>query len=64
MAIDNLPSELPRDASEAFGNQLMEHVIPAIIEKENIDILERATIVKNGKLTDRFDYLKDYIEGE
>jgi alanine dehydrogenase len=63
MAIDNLPSELPRDASTTFGEQLIQHVIPALLTTDNSEILDRATIVKSGKLTDRFTYLSDYIIG-
>ena len=61
MAIDNLPCELPRDASEGFGKHLFERVLPALMEKDN-DLIERATIVKDGKLTEKFQYLKDYVE--
>ncbi len=61
MAIDNLPCELPRDASEGFGKHLYERVLPALMEKDS-DLIERATIVKDGKLTEKFQYLKDYVE--
>lgn len=60
MAIDNLPSELPRDASLAFGEQFLEHVLPAFDHPES-PILERATIAAAGKLTERFRYLEDYV---
>lgn len=61
MAIDNLPTELPRDASEEFGTQLTEHFIPELI-LEKSKILEKATITKDGDLTIEFIYLKDYVE--
>jgi saccharopine dehydrogenase (NAD+, L-lysine forming) len=32
--------------------------------KDQSDILERATIVKEGDLTSRFEYLRDYAEGK
>jgi hypothetical protein len=60
MAIDNLPCELPRDASEGFGKHLMERVIPSLIG-EDTGLIERATIAKDGKLMPRFAYLSDYI---
>ncbi|AWW31125.1 alanine dehydrogenase [Echinicola strongylocentroti] len=60
MAIDNLPCELPRDASEDFGRQLMETVIPALLE-EGKPIIEKATIAKAGELTTYFDYLEDFV---
>lgn len=58
-AVDNLPCELPYDASEAFGSMLGQHVIPGILAGENPSILN-ATIVKNGILQKRFRYLEDY----
>jgi saccharopine dehydrogenase (NAD+, L-lysine forming) len=60
MAIDNLPCELPRDASVDFGNQLMKHVIPELMLEQS-DLLDRATIVKEGRLTSDFQYLDDYV---
>lgn len=62
MAVDNLPGELPRDASVDFGNQLMKNVLPEIIQGVNSPMLERATILLNGKLTQRFSYLADYLK--
>lgn len=60
MAVDNLPCELPRDASEAFAHDLLENVMPAITGQGNAAMLERATIVRDGRLTERFAYLADY----
>ncbi len=60
MAVSNLPNELPREASAEFGNKLIEYVMEELIEHES-NIVERASITKNGKLTPRFDYLSDYI---
>ncbi len=60
MAVDNLPCELPRDASDDFGKDLMERVLPSIIEEDKDTIIERASICKNGKLTPAFEYLSDY----
>ena len=64
MAVDNLPCELPRDASEDFGKELFEKVIPALANDDEDDLLERATIAKGGKLTPRFEYLQDYVNGK
>jgi alanine dehydrogenase len=61
MAIDNLPSELPRDASHAFSRQLTEYVLPAIIQSEHSAIIHRATITKNGHLESLYHYLTDYV---
>jgi saccharopine dehydrogenase (NAD+, L-lysine forming) len=63
MAVDNLPGELPRDASVDFGNMLMEKVLPSVIHGDKEGIIERATIVRNGDLTERFIYLEDYLKG-
>lgn len=64
MAVDNLPTELPRDASEDFGAALMEHVIPALMGNDEDNIIERASITKDGDLTEGFEYLRDYLEGK
>lgn len=61
MAIDNLPTELPRDASEEFGTQLTTHFVPELIKEKSPD-LEKATITKDGDLTIEFIYLKDFAE--
>jgi alanine dehydrogenase len=63
MAIDNLPCELPREASKEFGEQLTEWVIPALLE-ENAPILERATIARDGDLTLEFMYLTDFVHSD
>jgi saccharopine dehydrogenase (NAD+, L-lysine forming) len=60
MAIDNLPSELPRDASTAFGKQFVEHILPELF-KEKSEMIEKATIAKDGQLTKHFQYLEDYV---
>lgn len=64
MAVDNLPCELPKDASEGFGEMFMEHVIPAFFNGDKDGILQRAKITENGKLTERFAYLQDYVDGK
>jgi len=64
MAVDNLPCELPVDASEHFGMSLMEHVIPALFGDVDDAILERATIAQNGTLTERYSYLQGYVDGK
>lgn len=64
MAVDNLPCELPKDASEGFGMMFMEHVIPAFFNNDKEGILERGKMTENGTLTERFSYLQDYIDGK
>ncbi len=60
MAVDNLPCELPRDASNAYGHDLSERVIDNLLTEDKDDIIKRATICKDGKLTPGFEYLSDY----
>lgn len=64
MSVDNLPCELPKDASEGFGEMFMKHVIPAFFNGDKDGILARAKITENGKLTERFAYLQDYVDGD
>lgn len=65
MAVDNLPCELPKDASEGFGELFLEHVIPAFFNDDERGILKRARITTaDGKLTRRFAYLQDYVDGK
>lgn len=60
MAVDNLPCELPRDASEDFGKALLDRVFPNLFGVDNTKIIERATILNKGTLTADYSYLKDY----
>ncbi|MBZ9778314.1 NAD(P)-dependent oxidoreductase [Psychroflexus sp. CAK8W] len=62
MAVDNLPCELPKDASEGFGEMFAEHVIPAFFNGDLDGILDRARMTKHGKLTSRYTYLKDFVD--
>ncbi|MBS1642598.1 MAG: alanine dehydrogenase [Bacteroidetes bacterium] len=59
MAVGNLPNELPRDASRFFGEQLIKHVLPYLINQNNSTI-ERATLIYNGKLTAHYKYMSEY----
>lgn len=63
MAVDNLPNELPRDASQGFSENFVTHVIPAFFNEDRDGILERARMTQNGKLTPRYDYLQSYVNG-
>jgi hypothetical protein len=63
MSIDNLPGELPRDASSDFGNQLIQHTLHNLFSDTSSPMIERATILKDGRLTERFTYLEDYLKG-
>ena len=60
MAVDNLPCELPKDASVYFGEELINNVIPNLL-KDKDGIIKKATIAQNGSLTESFKYLDDYV---
>ena len=64
MAVDNLPCELPKDASEGFGHTFVEKIIPAFFNQDAFGVLKRSKMTENGKLTDAFSYLQAYIEGK
>jgi saccharopine dehydrogenase (NAD+, L-lysine forming) len=63
MSIDNLPGELPRDASHEFGKMLMSNVLHDLLSEIPSPMIERATILRDGKLTDRYSYLNEYLNG-
>jgi alanine dehydrogenase len=62
MAVDNLPCELPRDSSEDFGKELIDKVLPALLVEDQDELIHRASILKDGLLTERFAYLREYLE--
>jgi len=61
MAVDNLPCELPRNASRDFGRQLLDNVLPHLLGDDAEGVIARATIAKNGELMPRYQYLADYV---
>ena len=63
MAVDNLPCELPKDASADFGREFIDNVLPHLLNDE-LGIIKNATICENGDLTETYEYLRDYVEGE
>ncbi len=63
MAVDNLPCELPKDASESFGKMFIEHVLEPLRGNDPENIIERASETKDGKLTKYFSYLENYLKG-
>lgn len=64
MAVDNLPCELPKDASDGFGEQFVKYVMPAFFDGDAQAILKRAQVTNLGQLTPRFSYLQEYVEGK
>ncbi len=63
MAIDNLPSELPRDASAFFGRQLLGAIFSELLRGRESAVIRRGMIAENGQLTERYSYLSDYVGG-
>lgn len=64
MAVDNLPCELPRDASHDFGRMLIDEVLPYFLGEDTVGMRQRATITEGGQLTPEFAYLQDYVDGK
>ena len=61
MAVDNLPCEMPRDASIDFGNDLINRVLPSLLVADTEQIIENALVTKQGYLTQNFSYLEEYV---
>ena len=64
MAVDTCPNALALDTSAYFGEMLIKHVLTSLLSNSYSDIIDRATIVRNGNLTERYSYLKPFSEGE
>ena len=64
MAVDNLPCELPKDASTDFGSEFMKHILPALAGDDADTIIERATMTRDGKLTEKYSYLQNFVDGK
>ena len=61
MAVDNLPCELPKDASQYFGKEFISRIFPLLLLEDPDEIIKNATICKNGDLTSEFEYLRGFI---
>ena len=64
MAVDTCPNALAMDTSEYFGSMLMKHVFEPLLKGEHSEVIARSMILKEGKLTPRFEYLKGFSEGK
>jgi saccharopine dehydrogenase (NAD+, L-lysine forming) len=64
MAVDNLPCELPKDASVDFGEMFINNVLEPLLGNDPKGIIDRASETKEGKLTPHFAYLQDYVDGK
>ncbi|MFM7813987.1 MAG: alanine dehydrogenase, partial [Flavobacteriales bacterium] len=61
MAIDNLPCGLPRDASEDFGEMLINSILPHFFNQDAEEVLWRASeTTLQGELTPHYEYLREY----
>lgn len=61
MAVDNLPNELPRDASQNFGNMFIHEVVEHLVN--NDERIKNAVVTEKGNLTTNFEYLRNYLNG-
>jgi len=61
MAVDNLPCELPRSASEEFGRDMIDRILKPLLLDDREGIIDRATIARDGLLTEHFSYLQDFV---
>ncbi|MBX2899480.1 MAG: alanine dehydrogenase [Cyclobacteriaceae bacterium] len=64
MAVDNLPCELPRSASEEFGRDLIDRILKPLLFEDKEEIIKRATVAENGKLTSGFNYLSEFVNAK
>lgn len=64
MSVDNLPCELPKDASQSFGQEFITYVLPELLQTGTSEILSRATICERGALTIGYQYLDDFVKEE
>ena len=64
MAVDNLPCEIPANASQGFGDSFINHVIPSFFNDDKNGVLQRAKMTSDGKLTQRYYYLQNYVNGK
>ncbi len=70
MAVDILPSELPREASESFGHALIRFVPAIATANYDLDFdkialpheIKRAMILHKGKLTPDYEYIHEYLK--
>ena len=62
MAVDTCPNALAMDTSEFFGDMLTQHVFEPLLAGESSDVINRSMILKEGKLTPRFDYLTAFAQ--
>lgn len=63
MSVDNLPCEVPRDASESFGRQLIDKVVPELFKPDSA-MIDEASITTREGLNKHYEYLRDYAEGK
>jgi len=63
VAVDNLPCELPKEASEGFGKELIDNVFPHLLKEDKEGVLDRATISECGMLSKPYKYLQKFVNG-
>lgn len=64
MAVDTCPNALAMDTSAYFGEMLTKHVFEPLLKGEHSEVIDRSMILKDGQLTQKFTYLRDFAEGK
>ena len=64
MAVTNLPTELPADASRDFSEVLSKEIVPLLVNGDPDGILRGATLCENGELSEKYSYLQDFVDGK
>jgi hypothetical protein len=62
MAVDNLPNEIPREATKVFGKQFITKIMGELMKTDHSEMLERATIAERGHLKPGFRYLSEWVD--
>ena len=62
MAVDTCPNALAMDTSEYFGEMLIQHVFNPLLNGEPSEVVNRSTILKDGVLTPKYEYLTDFAQ--
>jgi saccharopine dehydrogenase (NAD+, L-lysine forming) len=61
MAIDNLPNGLPVEASKDYGECILKNILPLLLLGDEGNVISRATIARDGKLTEKYNYLDCWV---
>lgn len=62
MAVDTCPNALAMNTSAYFGEMLTKHVFEPMLRGKHSLVIQRSMILRDGELTQRFDYLKGFAK--